>query len=74
MHRFRPPALQSISITSVAARPLRTVGFWTAVCLPFVHVPLLLSGIASAADAVAFAVLLAANLLALVLGHGHDPG
>lgn len=65
--RLRPTA-------STVGRPLRTAGFWAAVSLPMVHVPLLLSGLDSTAEAAVFAVLLAANLLALLLGHGHDPG
>ncbi len=57
----------------MVSRPLRTVGFWAAVSLPFLHVPLLLTGLDSAADTLAFGVLLLLNLLALLLGHGHDP-
>lgn len=53
--------------------PLRTVGFWAAVSLPFLHVPLLLTGLDSVADTLAFAVLFGLNLLALLLGHGHEP-
>jgi hypothetical protein len=56
-----------------AGRPLRVVGFWTAVALPALHVPLLLSGLDGRADALAFAALVALNGLALWLGHGHDP-
>jgi hypothetical protein len=55
------------------SRPFRTVGFWAAVSLPFLHVPLLLTGLDSTADTLAFGALFALNLLALVLGHGHDP-
>lgn len=58
---------------SMMSRPLRTVGFWAAVSLPFLHVPLLLSGLDSTADTLAFAALFSLNLFALVLGHGHDP-
>jgi hypothetical protein len=58
---------------SMMGRPLRTVGFWAAVSLPFLHVPLLLTGLDSTADTLAFAGLFALNLLALLLGHGHDP-
>jgi len=57
--------------TRAVRRQLRTGGFWAAICLPFLHVPLLLTGLDSTGDAVAFAALLAANLLALVVGHGH---
>jgi hypothetical protein len=50
---------------------LRTVGFWAAVSLPFVHLPLLLSGLDSTADLLAFGVLLVSNLVALFVGHTH---
>jgi len=53
--------------------PVRTVGFWSAVSLPFLHVPLLLTGLDSTADALAFGALLALNLCALLVGHGHEP-
>jgi len=56
-----------------AREPLRTVGFWTAVALPALHVPLLLSGLDTAGEVVAFAALVALNALALWAGHGHDP-
>ena len=45
--------------------------FWTAVVLPFLHVPLLLSGLSTTPETVAFAALLGLNVLALVLGHRH---
>jgi len=56
-----------------AAAPLRTVGFWAAVALPALHVPLLLAGLDTTGEAVAFAGLVALNCLALWLGHGYDP-
>jgi len=59
---------------SLVRRQLRIAGFWAAVCLPFLHVPLLVTGLDSTGDAVAFVALLAANLLALVVGHGHAAG
>lgn len=58
---------------SMMETPVRTVGFWSAVSLPFLHVPLLLTGLDSTADALAFATLLALNLCALLIGHGHEP-
>jgi hypothetical protein len=53
--------------------PVRKGSFWLAVVLPFVHLPLLASGLGSADGAGAFLVLLALNALALVAGHGHGP-
>jgi hypothetical protein len=54
----------------LVAAPLRFVGFWAAVALPFLYVPLLLGGL-QGPETLAFGLLLAANALALVVGHGH---
>jgi len=45
--------------------------FWSAIGLPFLSVPLLLSGLGSAGETMAFLALLVANVLALVAGRGH---
>jgi hypothetical protein len=50
--------------------PLRFVGFWAAVALPFLYLPLLVGGL-EGQETLVFGLLLAANALALVLGHGH---
>lgn len=53
---------------------LRWAGFWSAVCLPLVHVPLfLLSGITPSSTPVLL-TLWVANAVALVLGRQHSPG
>jgi hypothetical protein len=54
----------------LVAAPLRFVGFWAAVALPFLYLPLLVGGLGGQ-ELLAFGILLAANALALVLGHGH---
>ena len=54
----------------LVAAPLRFVGFWAAVALPFLYVPLLFGGL-EGSETLAFGLLLAANALALVVGHGH---
>ncbi|WP_372910660.1 hypothetical protein [Salinigranum sp.] len=52
---------------------LRWGGFWSAICLPLLHVPLLLvSGLSPSTTPVLLA-LWAANLAALVLGRQHSP-
>jgi hypothetical protein len=50
--------------------PLRFVGFWAAVALPFVYLPLLVGGIAGE-EAVAFAGLVALHAVALLIGHNY---
>lgn len=58
---------------SVLRQQVQVAGFWTAVVLPFLHVPLLLSGLETATDTWLFVALIALNVLALVVGHGYRP-
>lgn len=58
---------------SILHQQVQAAGFWTAVVLPFLHVPLLLSGLDTATDTWLFVALIALNLLALVVGHGYSP-
>lgn len=52
-------------------RPFEALAFWSAVALPFVYIPLLLSGIETSAELLAVATLIGAHVVALVLGHHH---
>jgi hypothetical protein len=52
-------------------KPIRGIAFWTAIALPFLHVPLLLSGLDSGSTRAAFLALLACNALALLVGHSY---
>jgi hypothetical protein len=54
----------------IAARPVRFVGFWTAVALPFLYVPLLLSGL-DGTESTAFTALVVVHVLSLVVGHNY---
>ena len=51
--------------------PVEAVGFWSAVALPFLYLPLLFTGIASQGELLTFLGLLALNLAALLAGHGY---
>lgn len=51
--------------------PLEVVGFWAAVVLPFLYLPLLFTGISSQSELLTFLGLIALNLAALLAGHGH---
>lgn len=73
----RPPHLrQAVDMESVrnslrvAAAPLRFVGFWLAVALPFLYLPLLAGGL-QGNEPVTFVALLGLNAVSLVLGHDH---
>lgn len=48
--------------------------FWAAVVLPFLHLPLLLTGLETSSEAVTFTALLVLNFVALVVGHRHQRG
>ncbi|WP_158056090.1 hypothetical protein [Halorussus halophilus] len=51
--------------------PVEVLGFWTAVALPFLYVPLLVTGIDGNGELLTFFGLLVLNLAALMAGHGH---
>lgn len=51
--------------------PLEVVGFWSAIALPFLYVPLLFTGISTQGELLTFIGLLALNVAALLAGHGH---
>lgn len=77
---FNPPASIDDDHASALRRGLdsarnwlRAFGFCAAVSLPFLHIPLLLSGLDSTADLSAFGVLLGSNLVALIVGHEYRP-
>lgn len=53
------------------AKPIRVASFWTAIVLPFLHVPMLATGLSNSTETTAFLGLLALNLLALYVGHSH---
>ncbi|MDR5655696.1 hypothetical protein RH831_00670 [Halodesulfurarchaeum sp. HSR-GB] len=53
-------------------RPLEAVGFWAAVALPFIYVPLILRGLDTSSMQLTVAVLIAVHLLALIAGHRYN--
>lgn len=53
------------------ADSIRKAGFWTAIVLPFLYVPLLVTGLSTATETGLFLGFLAVNLLALYVGHAH---
>lgn len=56
---------------STMNRQLRALGFWTAVTLPFLYGPMLVSGLDSASETLAFVALFVINLVALAVGHDY---
>ncbi|WP_255167661.1 hypothetical protein [Natrononativus amylolyticus] len=62
-------ALERFSPT--IARHVRVTSFWMAIVLPFLHVPLLATGLSTPSETATFLGLLVLNLVALYLGHSH---
>jgi len=65
-----PSPLDRLSTDSRSAS-LQALAFWSAVVLPFLHVPLLTTGLTTPGERHAFLALLALNVVALYLGHPH---
>ena len=63
----------SLSRSTTLSAPLRFAGFWAAIALPFLHIPLLITGLDSSAKLAAYVALLGLNVLALVVGHSYSP-
>lgn len=65
----------SVSLPDVGENvlaPITGAAFWSAVALPFLHLPLLLAtGLSSQSTATAFVVLVVLNVVTLLIGHTH---
>lgn len=57
---------------STVARPFEAAAFWSAIALPFLYLPLLVSGLGSSAQFTAFLGLLALHVVAIVGGHQYN--
>ncbi|ELY67743.1 hypothetical protein [Natrinema versiforme] len=53
------------------ATPIRAAGFWTAIAMPILYLPLLARGLSSSLEGGVFLALIVGNLLALYVGHAH---
>jgi hypothetical protein len=53
----------------VVFHPVQRAAFWAAIALPFLHLPLLVTGLESEGKTLAFALLIVLNVVALVAGH-----
>ena len=49
-------------------RPVTAIGFWAAVGLPFIYVPILLAGLETTNARIAVAILIAVHVISLVVG------
>lgn len=64
-----PADVDDGSLLQAILTPLHRLAFWAAITLPFLHLPLLVSGLDSETQVLAFVALLACNVLALLVGH-----
>ncbi|WP_207890186.1 hypothetical protein [Natrarchaeobius chitinivorans] len=53
------------------AEPIRRAGFWTAIVIPFLYVPVLANGLTTWLESSLFLCLLVINVLALYVGHAY---
>lgn len=67
------PQRSQEAILEMIVGPVRAIGFWSAVSLPFLYVPLLATGLDTVAQTAVFLVLLLLNVLAVVVGHSYSP-
>lgn len=56
----------------IAIKQTRALGFWSAVALPFLYLPLLAAGLETVTETTAVLALLVLNLLALLVGRGYN--
>jgi hypothetical protein len=64
-----PADADDASLAQVLLWPVHRLAFWAAIVLPFLHLPLLVTGLETQTQTFAFVVLLACNAVALVVGH-----
>lgn len=69
-----PVDLGGRSLLRLVTEPLKRIAFWAAIALPFLHVPLLATGLDTRTTTVAFTVLLVLNVASLIVGHYYDSG
>ncbi|ELY42102.1 hypothetical protein [Natronorubrum sulfidifaciens] len=58
-------------VAPALAGPIRTTGFWGAIILPILYIPVLITGLSTSFEASVFLGLLVLNLAALYVGHAH---
>lgn len=66
---FLRETLSRHSVPDSLVQPIKRLSFWSAIVLPFMHLSLLVVGLDSPSMVVAFVVLVALNVIALLIGH-----
>lgn len=63
----------ALSEYDALVRPIEAIGFWAAVAMPFVYLPLLITGIDTTSEGIALIALIALHVLALIVGRRYRP-
>lgn len=67
-----PSTLTERSLVELITGPVKRIAFYAAIVLPFLHLPLLVTGLESETITLAFGTLLALNVVAILVGHYYD--
>lgn len=67
-------AVEKRSLRDAVMNPIKQLAFWSAIVLPFLYLPLLATGLESQSILLAFIVLVALNVCALLVGQRYDAG
>ncbi len=70
-HRAALPETSRYDLLAGLRRRVRGVAFWSAIALPFLHIPLLVTGLESSTTLMAFLALVALNVTAILVGQPH---
>lgn len=62
---------RDVSSVATLLKPLEAVGFWAAIALPFLYVPLLATGVSERSSQLAALLLIGLHVAALVVGRHH---
>lgn len=67
----RDVALDPRRLGQTLVAPLELLGFWSAIALPALYLPLLVTGLDTTSELVTFLALLGLHLVALVIGRSY---
>lgn len=64
-------ARNSQDVVAALLKPIEVVGFWAAVTLPFLYMPLLLAGVQTSSEQLAAGGLVVLHVVSLLIGRNH---
>lgn len=63
--------LPTVPSAHALRKPVTGAAFWAAIALPFLHLPLLATGLETTTGIAAFLILVGLNVVTLLIGHSH---